>query len=260
MDEHDYGRMLVLGHYREPRLAGLQQMLDERAVRRPFEVIDATAGVPDDLGDDVRGILVMGGLMGVPEIDEMPWMQAEVEFIRTAHEREVPILGICLGAQLLGHALGGQVTRRSAPEVGLFGLARTEEGQQDEIFAGFPDGGRVALTHNDEVSTLPPGAVAMLAPTGSGPAADGTTAWRIGDTTYAVQFHPEIAPDLLQFWIDEGFGASIAAAGVDADAFQAEVTAEARFLRAVGLSLVGRWIDSVVGKGDPSPRKHRKAA
>lgn len=256
MEDHDYGRMLVLGHYTQVQLAGIEQMLVERGVRRPFEVIDATAGVPETLGEDVRGILVMGGLMGVPEIDQLPWMQQEVELLRTAHAREVPVLGICLGAQLLAHALGGTVERRPTPEVGLFSLHRTAEAKDDQVFAGFPDGGRVALTHNDEVTELPPGAVPMLA----GDQASGTPAWKVGDTIHAVQFHPEIAPGLLQFWIDEGFGTSIEAAGVDAEAFTAEVTAEARFLRAVGLALVGRWIDGVVGKGDPSPRKHRKDA
>lgn len=261
MDDHDYGRTLVLGHYTEPRLAGIEQMLTERAVRRPFEVVDATSGVPTELGDDVRGVLVMGGLMGVPEIDDLPWMQDEVDLLRTAHERGVPILGICLGAQLLGHAFGGEVTRRDTPEIGLFPLVRTEAGDEDEIFAGHPNGGRVSLTHNDEVTRLPEGAVPMLtAPAGAAPAASGTPAWRLGETTYAVQFHPEIEPDLLRFWLDQGFDASLERAGVDPEAFVEQVTAEARFLRAVGLALVGRWLDSVVGKGDPSPRKHRKAA
>jgi GMP synthase (glutamine-hydrolysing) len=257
VDDHDYGRLLVLGHYGEPRLAGVQKMLDERAVRRAFEVVEAPEGLPE-LTEDVRGVLVMGGLMGVPEIDEMPWMQDEVELLRRAHEQGIPLLGICLGAQMLAHALGGKVTRRATPQVGLFNLARSPEGIEDAIFGGFPDGGRVVLVNKDEVTNLPPGAVVMTA-AASGPEASGTPAWRLGETTYAVQFHPEIDPDLLQFWRDQGFDEGIVNAGVDPTQFLEQVTTEARFLRAVGLALVGRWIDVVVGKGDPSPRKHRKA-
>lgn len=256
-DEYDYGRLVVLQHSGEVHLAGMERLLAERAARRPFEVLDATAGVPDALGDDVRGLLVLGGLMGVPDRDQHPWMDAELALLRATHEAGTPILGICLGAQLLGAALGGEVRRRDVPECGLFALDATEEAADDPVFAGWPAGGRVCLTHEDEVATLPDGAVRMLRPAG-GPAADGPTAWRLGEATYAVQFHPEIDPELLAGWMQAGTAAQCVRAGVDAEGLTSQVTAEARFLRAVGLAMVGRWVDAVVGRGDPSPRKHRR--
>ncbi len=257
MDDHDYGRMLVVQHSPEVHLAGMEQMLTERSVLRPFEVVDATAGLPE-IGEDVRGVLVLGGLMGVPDREQHPWMQAELDWLAAAHDAGTPLLGICLGAQLLGQALGGEVRRREAPECGIFGLTRTDAAAADPVFAGWPSGGHVVLTHEDEVATLPEGAELMLAPSGSGPDADGPAAWRLGETTFAVQFHPEIDPDLVAGWLAAGLDDQCARADVDASGLAEQIAAEARFLRGNGLGMVGRWVDAVVGKGDPSPRKHRR--
>lgn len=256
-DDHDYGRLVVLQHSGEVHLAGMGRLLAERASRRPFEVIDATTSLPDALADDVRGVLVLGGLMGVPDRARHGWMAAEMDLLAAAHAAGTPLLGICLGAQLLGQALGGEVRRRDVPECGVFSLQRTEAATGDPVFAGWPDGGRACLTHEDEVAVLPPDAEVMLASTGD-PVATGTPGWRLGETTHAVQFHPEIDPELLAGWMQAGTGAQCVAAGVDADALTAQVEAEARFLRAAGLALVSRWVDAVVGRGDPSPRKHRR--
>ncbi len=252
-DVYDYGELLVLQHHDRTGPDLLVPTLDGRANRRPWRRVHLDVeGVPA-LSDRVRGVLVLGGPMGVHDTDAFPWLEDELALLRTAIDREVPVFGICLGAQLLATALGGEVTRRDVPEVGVFALDRTLGGTEDEIFAGWADGSPVLLHHQDQVTTLPTGAIAMLE------GSDGTAAWRTGDGSgYAVQFHPETGPDLLAEWVASPDLRDLhERAGVDGEALVEEVRRRAAFLRAAGVSLVGRWLDGVVGADDPTPRRRR---
>lgn len=198
--------------------------------------VDAVAGdLPDVTGDDA--VLLLGGRASV--VDRPDWMDAELAWIDDLVGREVPTLGLCLGAQLLGAALGGEVARRARPEVGIFPLHRTLPGQEDDLVAGWPDGGALPFVHEDEVIRLPTGADQLL--TGS----DGPSLWRRG-SAYACQAHPEAGPDQVRAWLAAGDGTDFEAAGVDPDEFVAELDRRAAFLRATGASLVLRWLDGVL--------------
>lgn len=255
-DDYDYGELLVLQHGAATGPSALTPVLEGRSNRRPWRLIDPSTGEQlPALDPRTRGILVLGGMASATDPGTHAWMDAELEFLRAAVAAEVPVFGICLGAQLLATALGGAVERRDTPEVGFFGLSRTLGAADDEIFAGWPDGSMVLLSHEDEVVTLPDGAVEML--DGAGP-----SAWRTSDgRSYGVQFHPEASAATVAEWTThEGYRALVAAAGVDPDELVAEVERRERFTLANGLALVGRWLDGVVGAGDPTPRKRRKAA
>lgn len=255
-EAYDYGELLVLRHHEVTGPDMLVPILDGRANRRPWRQVHLGVEDVPALSDRTRGVLVLGGPMGVHDTDEHPWIGAELELLRDAMGREVPVFGICLGAQLLATALGGEVSRRDVPEIGVFGLDRTLGGTEDEIFAGWADGSWVLLLHQDQVTTMPDGAIAMLE------GSDGVPAWRTADGLgYAVQFHPETSPDLLARWVaDPELREMYEASGVDADALVEDVRRRAPFLRAAGLSLVGRWLDGVVGADDPTPRKRRASA
>lgn len=259
-DAYDFGELLVLQHGELTGPSALVPTLDGRAGRRPWRTVHLDRGEalpgPDDRR---RGVVVLGGFMGVGDRGELPWIDEEIAWLAAEHERGTPILGICLGAQLLGAALGGAVRTRDVPEVGVFALDRTEAGRDDEVAAGWPDGGQVLLMHDDEVHELPPGAVPLLTGAGHHPEASDAPMWRVGETTYAVQFHPEASADTLAAWVERPAGtASTVAAGQDPEAFVADVRRREKHLHAAGLSLVGRFLDGVVGAGDPSPRKHRR--
>lgn len=254
-DTYDYGELLVLQHDEAVGPSALTRVLDGRAHRRPWHLIDVAAGVPEPDVERVRGVIVLGGRMGVPDASEHPWMVDELDLLRDVHALDVPILGICLGAQLLAAALGGDVVRREEPEIGFVPLERTDEGREDPVFAGWPDGSPALLMHEDEVVELPPGATPML------DGADGVPAWRApGEGTYAVQFHPEVDAETVAAWLrEEPLRSRCAEADTDPEVLTEEVERRERFHLAVGLSLVGRWVDAMVGAGDPDPRRGRRA-
>lgn len=254
-DEHDHGRLLVLQHGDLVHLGALAPTLDGRAGRRPHVIARPDRdGVPA-LADDVRGVLVLGGFQSAVEAHRAPFVADELALLRTAVERGVPVLGICLGAQLAAAALGGEVVRRDVPEIGLPPLARTEAAGEDEVFAGWPDGSRVVLVHEDEVARLPDGAVPMLAGT------EGTPAWSAADgRVHAVQFHPEADAALVEGWLTtDSTRAMFATSGVDPDGYLDDVRRRERFLVGTGVSLVGRWLDGVVGADDPTPRRRPRS-
>jgi GMP synthase-like glutamine amidotransferase len=84
-------------------------------------------------------LVIMGGSMGVYDEKRHPWLVAEKEFIGEVIERGKKVIGVCLGAQLVSHVLGGMVCRNEHEEIGWFPVTLTEEGRTAEFFAGFPD-------------------------------------------------------------------------------------------------------------------------
>lgn len=254
-DTFDYGELLVVQHASHTGPSALTRVLDARGDRRNWRLVDLGAGAAFPELDDVRGILVLGGPMGVADRDEHPWIEDELEVLQRAGDRSIPVFGICLGVQLLGTALGGRLERRGAPEIGFLPLRRTEAAADDEVFAGWADGSVAVFLHQDEVVELPDGAEPMLE------GSDGVAAWRAPDgISYGVQFHPEVDAAQLASWAGREENRSrFDAAGVDPDAFVAEAQRRDRFLQATGLSLIGRWLDQVVGADDPDPKRGRRA-
>lgn len=136
----------------------LAPVLKKRKI--PFEVIniDEGAPVPDNL-KQVSGLVFMGGPMSVN--DPLPWIAAELELIRRAHEQRIPILGHCLGGQLICRALGGVVMRNPVPEIGWFPLVPVVS---DEALAWISDlSFATELFHwHGETFTLPDQAVPLF--------------------------------------------------------------------------------------------------
>lgn len=129
--------------------------------RRPdLHPIGSAKGIPNDL-DNVHGLLIMGGPQNVTDIAQYPWMQAEIEVIRRAHAAEIPVIGVCLGAQLIAHALGGKVAPRSAPAIGFYPMDLTIPGQTDPLLAGVPWRSPQLFSCGQEITELPPGSTLL---------------------------------------------------------------------------------------------------
>ena len=134
--------------------------------------------------DDIDALIVLGGAQNVTE--GHAWLERECGYIRGAHEQDLPVVGICLGAQMIAHTFGGGVGPMVTPEIGMTSVELTGAGQNDTILAGLPWNFYIYEKHMQEVRSLPEGAV-LLASSGGCK----HQAFRFGMRTYAFQFHFE---------------------------------------------------------------------
>lgn len=155
----------------------------------------AVQGLDVDL-DDYAALVVLGGEMGALDDLEHPWLSGVRGLLSGAVSRKMPVLGICLGAQLLAAATGGRVRRRDdGPEVGTLLVAKRDVAAEDLLLGPLPLTPDVLQFHDDEVSALPPSAQLLA----SSPKCE-NQAFRVGDWAYGLQFHIETTPDTVLSW------------------------------------------------------------
>jgi GMP synthase-like glutamine amidotransferase len=140
-------------------------------------------GVPTDL-DNIHGVISLGGPMNVS--DNPAWLAAEVALIKKAHEAQLPVIGICLGHQIIAHALGGQVGPMDKPELGFHDVSLTVPAQTETLMGGIPWTCPQYCSHGQEVKQLPPGAMLLASSK-----ACKTQAFKVGLRTFGFQFHFE---------------------------------------------------------------------
>jgi GMP synthase-like glutamine amidotransferase len=140
----------------------------------------------------MTGLVVMGGPVGVHE--ELPWLETERALVRSAVEAELPVLGVCLGAQQLAAALGGTVTKGPEPEYGVGDVHLTNEVIGDPLFGPAPTPLPCVHWHGDTFS-LPEGSVRL-----AGNEAYENQAFRFGRRAYGLQFHVEVTGSLVAHW------------------------------------------------------------
>ena len=153
---------------------------------------------PDAPVPDVRryhGLVVLGGPMSLSQTDRYPHLAVEIDAIRTALDASMPVLGICLGAQLLAGALGGRVFANPVKEIGWYGITPTPHGTVDPLFCCFAGTEQIFQWHSDTFS-LPHGAVHLAAS-----AQCANQAFRFSDYAYGLQFHLEADEALIERWL-----------------------------------------------------------
>lgn len=145
--------------------------------------------IPPDL-DNVDGIVSLGGPQNMDEHKaepgRWPWIEHEMRLMREAHARQMPLVGLCLGSQMMAVALGGEVQPMPAPEMGFHEWTILPAGQTDTVLSGIAWSSPTFQVHGREVAKLPPGA-ALLGSTKACKA----QAWRAGMRSYGFQFHFE---------------------------------------------------------------------
>ena len=206
-----------------------------------YEVICLDEGipVPQDL-NAVAGLVLMGGPGNVNEPPE--WMRQELALIRAAAARGIPMLGICLGAQLISKALGGTIRPGATLEVGWHPVVQLADSSAPDWFSGLPERFEVFQWHAHTFS-LPPGSVALLR---SRCAAN--QAFAMGNIL-AMQFHVEITAESVRA-LTQRYGSDmepVSACVQDAATITSDLEARIGRLHEVADRVLGRWVEMVGG-------------
>ena len=216
-------RVFAFRHVPFEDLGLIRASLEERGISIEYaDLFRPGAPVPDTT--QAAGLIFMGGPMSAN--DDLPWLRQELKLISRAVERRQPVLGVCLGAQLIAKALGSRVYRNAVKEIGWFDIHLTEAGARDALFAGIGPVETVFHWHG-ETFDLPPGAQWLAYSE-----ACRNQAFRAGANTYGLQFHLEVTPAMIEDWCAR-------------DANRGDVDARRNAARLAALSSVvfGRWCD-----------------
>jgi GMP synthase-like glutamine amidotransferase len=184
-------RAHVLQHVPFEDIGSMALWLAERKAEVTYTRFFENAALPSLNGIDL--IIVMGGPMSVNDESTLTWLQPEKQFVREAVEKGVPVLGVCLGAQLIAGALGARVYPNTHKEIGWFPIEATST---DPNAFRFPEQCTVFHWHG-ETFDLPSGAVRLAKS-----AACENQAFQIGEHVIGLQFHLETTPESARSILD----------------------------------------------------------
>jgi GMP synthase (glutamine-hydrolysing) len=145
--------------------------------------------------DSYGAVLVFGGAMHADQDERHPWLREENAFLQRLLHQHIPVLGVCLGAQLLAKAAGAPVFRAEQPEVGWFNVELTEEARDDAVFSRLPERFEAFQWHYYSYG-IPAGGVELATSERS------TQAFRLGANTWGIQFHAEVTHEQVADWVE----------------------------------------------------------
>ncbi len=226
-------RVVVLQHVAVETLGSIEASLVDAQLA--FQYVRPFLGetVPGSL-DGIPGLIVLGGPMGVYEVDRYPYLLDEMRLIELAVEASIPILGICLGSQLLAHVLGARVQPGEQKEIGWHEIQMEAEAASDAIWRDAPRTFTACHWHGD-VFDLPRGAQ-LLARSALTP----HQAFRYGNHAYGTLFHIETTETLLRDMISQ-FADELRGGGLSGEHIASEAAAHFGALRRIGRGVFDRW-------------------
>jgi GMP synthase-like glutamine amidotransferase len=187
-------RVLAFRHVPFEHLGRIGESLESAGIA--FEYVDLPAGPPPAIPlERAGGLVFMGGPMSAN--DDLPCIHRELEIIRQAVAAGQPVLGICLGAQLIAKALGARVYRNAVKEIGWFPVEWTAAGRRDPLLTGLT-GPETVFHWHGETFDLPRGAEWLAQ-------SDRCRhqAFRAGAGVYGFQFHLEVTPEMIADWLTQ---------------------------------------------------------
>ncbi len=219
--------------------SGLEVRTLHLYAKQPFP--HDVAGLAKSLGGaPLAGLISLGGSISADDDDVAPWLIGERALLADALRLEIPILGLCLGAQLLALSAGGAVDLAEVPEIGVHGVEIKDSA--DEVFGSlassqfFP----TIQWHQDEVTRLPSHATSIARSMSCR-----NQIYRLGRLQYGLQFHPEADPTIVRMWEKNGDDAYLrsgrSAEGVGQ--VEREVTEAINRIKSVWSEPIKRWAE-----------------
>ncbi len=185
--------VVVLKHAPFERLGQIEIWLEEKSVSVETVALYADeVQYPSLASTDL--VIALGGPMSVNDEVNYPWLVAEKQYIRDVVKADIPLLGICLGGQLIAKALGAKVTDNPEVEIGWHKVSNVSD---DAAVFRFPDEIEIFNWHS-ETFALPKGAKRLLQSQ-----ACSNQGFQLGERIIGLQCHPEVTPSIIQEWIDE---------------------------------------------------------
>lgn len=232
-------KIWVLQHHPVENLGSIADALEEAALAWQYVRVFDGHPIPTEM-KGAGGLIVMGGPEAVYRQDRYPYLRDEMALIESALKENRPILGVCLGSQLLAAALGATVRRGEEKEIGWYQVRLSEGARDDRLMGGLPAEFVAAHWHGD-VFDLPAGAAALASS-----AKTPLQAYRYGDKAYGLLFHAEMTEAILAALVGE-FRDGLKRVGIDGDAILAEAPRRLPELERIGTAIFSRWAGPIQG-------------
>ncbi len=190
-------QFLIIRHVPHESAGTIESFLVQHKIS--FEYLNAYDGakVPHDL-NPYQALIVMGGPMNVDETREFPFLADEVTLIQNTIKNKKPVIGVCLGAQLMAKALGAKVYKGHKKEIGWFPIEWSKDAALDPVFNNISKTAKTVFHWHGDTFDLPNGAV-RLASSKEYP----NQLFKYGNSAYAFQFHVEVTADMARDWMKE---------------------------------------------------------
>jgi GMP synthase (glutamine-hydrolysing) len=232
-------KIIVLQHHPAETLGTLADALESAALAWQYVRVHDGHPLPKEIRG-AGGLVVMGGPQTVYQLDRYPYLRDELRLIEDALKDNKPILGVCLGSQLLAAALGAKVYRNTEREIGWYRVRLDDAAKDDRLMRGLATDFIAAHWHSD-IFDLPAGATALAS-------SDKTPVqgFRYGEKAYGLLFHAEMTAEILAALIAE-FGDGLKRVGIDGDAILVDAPQHLPQLARIGETIFTRWAAPIQG-------------
>jgi GMP synthase (glutamine-hydrolysing) len=232
-------KVYVLQHYPAENLGAIAEALESAALAWQYVRVFDGHPVPADM-KGAGGLIVMGGPEAVYQLDRYPYLRAEMALIENALKAGRPVLGVCLGSQLLAAALGANVRRAAQKEIGWYPVRLRPEANSDRLMRGLPQEFVACHWHSD-IFDLPAGAVALVSSE-----LTELQAFRYGENAWGLLFHAEMTEQIVADLVSE-FGEGLKRVGIDGDAILESAPRHLAGLGNIAETIFGRWAAPIQG-------------
>lgn len=187
-------KIYIIQHVENEGPGIIEEVLESHNIEKKIIKLYEGDNLPSDINENT-GLIILGGPMNVYEEREFHFLKDENEFLKSAIIKNIPILGICLGAQLISKALGVRVYKAQEKEIGWYSIQSESETYKDPLCKNLPANLEVFQWHGDTFD-LPYGSVrlyhSIICP---------NQAFRYGTNVYGLQFHLEVSESIIKNWL-----------------------------------------------------------